>query len=140
MLRTALSFCLLLAACGAPPVPVYLNPGVTARLALQEEAECREIARRAVPERPRTTVSPSIGIGVGDGNTDIIFGVGAGSDVFDYDTNAGLRGEAIGACMGAKGYRLIQLPACQGNVRPLESHPFETTGLCVQQGAFAAPL
>lgn len=118
---------------------MYLQPGIPSSRALQDEALCREAARRAIPERPRATVSPSIGIGVGGGDTDIVIGVGAGSEVFDYDTNSGLRGEAIGACMGGKGYQLIQLPACQGSVRPLESHPFDTSDICVRQGAFAAP-
>ena len=140
----ALPLLLLLAACvGGGRVPVYLNPGTEARLALREEAVCREEARRAVPERRRIGVTPSIGVGVGGGTrvrTGVIFTSGAGGEVYDYDANDGLRGQAVGTCMGGKGYRLIALPACTGAARALASHPFDVSGLCVSRGAIAVPV
>ena len=132
-----------LAACaGGAPVPVYLKPGTEAGLALRQEAECRAQARRSVPERRRIDVSPSIGVGIGSGGRvrgGLVLATGLGREAFDHDANEGLRGQAFGACMGGQGYRLVTLPACRGAARPLESHPFDTTGLCVAQGMVAAP-
>lgn len=142
-MKRVLLCCLALAACGVQSVPVYLKPGAESGLALREEAVCREEARRAIPERRRVTTAPSIGIGIGGGSqtrAGVVFGVGNSGDVYDYDSNAGLRGEAIGACMGGKGYTLITLPACRGATRALESLPFDTTGLCVANGTIAAPI
>ena len=130
---------LLLAACAAASVPVYLKPGVETVTARQDLAACRAEtnatrAGRLLPRGPTITV----GIGRCTGN----FCIGASNDgLFDArdEARAEARGEALGACMGAKGYRLIELPACRGAASPLASHPFDTTGLCAAGGEIAAP-
>ncbi|UWQ20488.1 hypothetical protein [Jannaschia sp. W003] len=151
---------LALAACAGapaagPPVPVYLKPSVSARQALEDVAICREEARRAVPRRSvPVSVQPTISVGVSRCSGRVCVGasqglgggIGARVGPLGYerfptarvDRNAPLRGEAIGACMGAKGYGLTTLPRCTGPARALQSHPFDTTGLCVARGEVIA--
>ena len=143
--RALLPLPLLAVACALGDAPVYLKPGTDARLALREEAQCTAAARDAVPERPRLSSAPAITIGVGRCTGNVCAGISTGGllggDPYETDTNAGLRGEATGVCMGNLGYRLTALPRCTGSARPLLSHPFDAAGLCVlDDGRIAAPV
>ena len=134
---------LLVAACAGVSVPAYLQPGVPAAQARADLAQCRGEGRAVAPRRAGSTFGSGISIGVGVGRCTGNVCVGARTgDVFDRrdERRAERRGEAVGACMGRKGYRLVTLPACRGRAQVLASHPFDTTGLCVADGAIAAPL
>lgn len=130
----------LLAACAAPSVPVYLQPGVAPAQARVDFAQCRAQTNAARPGRllPR---GPTITVGVGRCVGNVC--VGASNDgLFDAadEARAEARGEALGACMGSRGYRLIDLAPCPGGRgRVVASHPFDERGLCALDGEVAVP-
>ena len=126
---------LALAACAGAPRDVWLNPGTPAFRAETDLAACRArvdavALRRAAP--------PRIAIGGRSCSGNVCIGAVQG-DVFGADDYAARRVAEMGACMGARGYRLASLPACTGTATPLESQPYDLRGLCVANGRIAAP-
>ena len=137
LMKRVLFLALFAAACATPSVPVYLQPGTAAFQVQADLAQCR--AGVGTSRFDRTAFRPTIGVGVGRCVGAFCVGTSTGN-VFDRidERQAEERGEALGACMGTKGYRLVSLPACRGGRgRVLESHPFDVTGLCTVDGQVA---
>ena len=131
LLLTGLS----LAACAGAPRDVWLNPGTPAFRAETDLAACRAEVDAALPRR---SAPPRIAVGGRSCSGNICIGAVQG-DVFGADDYAARRISGMGACMGARGYRLASLPACRGTATPLESQPYDLRGLCVANGRIAAP-
>ncbi|WP_308914970.1 hypothetical protein [Jannaschia sp. LMIT008] len=140
-MRYVLPAVLTLAACAAASVPVYLKPGVDRAQARADLAACRADAGTGSPSVLGGGITVGIGVGVRRCSGNVC--IGASNDPFDDITQrrrAEARGRAEGACMGAKGYALVELPACRGTVRILASHPFDTAGACVRDGEVAVAV
>lgn len=146
-MNRALPLLLLLAACvPGGTEPIWLKPGASALAAEQDYLACAAQARRDFPADRRIAVAPRVTIGIGRcrgnfcfGGTDNFGGFG-GADVYERDANAGLRERALNLCMAQKGYGERRLPVCTARTTsPLQSQPFDTTGLCIRNGRISVP-
>lgn len=129
-----------LVGCAPSSEPTWLNPGTPALQAEQDFLGCAAQARRDFPELFRITTAPRVTIGGGFCRSNVCVGANNAPVIFDSDRNEPLRSRSVAACMQAKGYRQADLPQCTGGtVTPLQSHPFDTRGVCVTNGRLAAP-
>jgi hypothetical protein len=120
--RSVAPLLLLLAAACVPYRGYYKDGAPVARLN-GDLTECQVQGVNRVPANTQIrttpiTVTPGRRVCSGDGTScTYIRGDIIGGETYSYDANAGLRERVVAQCMGARGYRPVEIPLCPSGAR-----------------------
>ncbi|MER9563492.1 hypothetical protein [Mesorhizobium sp. M0571] len=111
---------LLLAGCQTGPLPSAFKPGSTASQRQFDYDQCKIASLKEIPQAMATQINPGVHTpGTVTCNTygtatycNEMGGLNIPATASTYDANQGLRTRYINNCIGAKGYSIIDRPAC----------------------------